>query len=125
MAAVRYLPLARQPVDCRGGFRQARSVAQHDLENAQIVEVHDAGEVAAHSLGQAAGDPFGEDVQTPCQAPPAVSTGEQTGTRGTLGGNGHLELVYAMSWWFDLRMLALSLVRCGDRVPPARLVFQK
>ena len=43
----------------RGGFRQARVVAQHDLENAPVVDDHDAGAVAAHSLGQVAGDPPG------------------------------------------------------------------
>src|SRR5271157_4307776 len=56
---VRYVPLAYQPMDRRGGFRQARGVAQHHLEQAPIVQDHDAGAVAAHSLGQVAGDPPG------------------------------------------------------------------
>ena len=57
---VRYVPPGYQPMNRRGGFRQARGVAQHDLEHAPVVENHDAGTVAAHSLGQIAGDPPGE-----------------------------------------------------------------
>src|SRR5208282_1828850 len=57
---VRYVPPGYQPMDRRGCFRQARVVAQHDLEHAPVVEDHDAGAVAAHSLGQIAGDPPGE-----------------------------------------------------------------
>src|SRR5208337_5157095 len=57
---VRYVPPGYQAMDRRGGFRQARAVAQHDLEHAPFVEDHDAGAVAANSLGQVAGDPPGE-----------------------------------------------------------------
>ena len=42
------------------GFRQAHAAAQHDLEHAPVVDDHDAGAVAADSLGQVAGDPPGE-----------------------------------------------------------------
>ena len=47
-------------MDRLGRFRQAHAVAQHDLEHAPVVDDHDAGAVAAHSLGQVAGDPPGE-----------------------------------------------------------------
>ncbi len=56
---VRYLPLAHQPMDRRGGFRQARGVAHHDLEHAPVVGDQNASAVAADSLGQVASDPPG------------------------------------------------------------------
>src|SRR5208282_4210233 len=57
---VRYAPLDCQPMDGLGCFRQAHAFAQHDLQHAPVVDDHDAGTVAADSLGQIAGDPSGE-----------------------------------------------------------------